>query len=64
MVKINLFIFSLSLFLGLFLVYVCAPKPEVIIKYPTMKNYNQLKYIDESNRCYRYVPKNIKCPKI
>tara|TARA_X000000950_G_C13803706_1_gene614670 strand:+ start:888 stop:1082 length:195 start_codon:yes stop_codon:yes gene_type:complete len=63
MVKINLFIFSLSLFLGLFLVYVCAPRPEVIIKYPTMKNYNQLKYIDEGNRCYRYIPKNIKCPK-
>ena len=63
MVKINLFIFSLSLFIGLFFVYICAPKPEVIIKYPNLKNYKDLKYIDENNKCYKYEPKKVKCPK-
>jgi hypothetical protein len=63
MINIDLFIFSIALFIGLFFVYLYAPKPNVIIKYPTLKNANMLTYIDENNKCYRYVPKVTKCPK-
>ena len=63
MIEIDLFIFSVSLFIGLFFVYMYAPKPHVIIKYPTLKNSDKLTFIDESNKCYKYVPKVTNCPK-
>lgn len=64
MFKIDLMVFSISLFVGLFMVYVTAPKPHVIIKYPNLKNADKLTYIDENNNCYKYVPKEVKCPGI
>jgi len=63
MLKINFFIFSVSLFIGLFFVYIYAPRPKIIIKYPTVKNANKLTYIDENNNCYKYIPKPVNCPK-
>ena len=63
MIKIDLMIFSISLFIGLFLVYITAPTPNIIFKYPTLNNINETTYIDENNKCYRYIPKPIPCKK-
>ena len=63
MIEIDLFIFTMSFFIGIYFVYITAPKPNVIIKYPTLKNVNKLKYIDNDNRCYKFAPKEIDCPK-
>ena len=63
MIEIDIFVFSISLFIGLFFVYIYAPKPQIIMKYPTIQNADKLKYIDESNTCYKYVPKEVNCPK-
>ncbi len=32
------------------------------MKYPTLKNADKLKYIDENNKCYKYTPKEVNCP--
>ena len=37
-------------------------KPKIIMKYPTLKNADKLKYIDENNKCYKYTPKEVNCP--
>ena len=63
MIKIDIMIFSISLFIGLFLVYITAPVPNIIFKYPTLNNINETTYVDEKNKCYRYVPKPIPCKK-
>ena len=63
MVEINLYIFFISLFIGLFVVYITSPKPQIIIKYPTLENIMTTTYIDESNICYKYISKEIECPR-
>ena len=62
MIKINLFVFGLSLFVGLFLVYVTSPKPRIILKYPNLKNVNNLNFVDENNNCVKFSPKEVACP--
>ena len=62
MVKINLFIFALSLFVGLFLVYITSPKPKIILKYPNLKNVNNLNFVDENNNCVKFSAKEVSCP--
>ena len=54
----------MSLFIGFFLVYITAPIPNIIVKYPTLKNANDTIFIDESNKCYKYIPKPVDCDKI
>jgi hypothetical protein len=61
MLKIDIMVFLLSLFVGLFFVYVTAPKPNIIFKYPSLNSANKIKYIDENNTCYKYVPKQTNC---
>ena len=63
MIKIDILIFSISLFIGLFFVYITAPKPNIIFKYPTFNNIHDTVYIDEKNKCYKYVPKVVECEK-
>ena len=63
MLEINLFIFFLSFFIGIFFVYVTAPKKNVIVKYPTLENINELTFSDNKNECIKYIPKEIECPK-
>ena len=61
MIKINLFVFALSLFVGLFLVYVTSPKPRIILKYPNLKNVNNLNFVDENNNCVKLSAKEVAC---
>jgi hypothetical protein len=61
MIKINLFVFALSLFVGLFLVYVTSPKPKIILKYPNLKNVNNSNFVDENNNCVKFSAKEVSC---
>ena len=63
MIKIDIMVFSISLFIGFFLVYITAPKPHIIIKNPTLNNVHDTIYIDDNNKCYKYVAKSIECSK-
>ena len=60
--KIDLSYFFLTLFLGIFIVYVTAPKPRVVIKNPTPSNAGKITYVDDNGVCYKYQKKEIMCP--
>ena len=61
MIKINLYYFFISLCFGFFLVYITSPKPKIVVKYPNLKNYKELTYVDEKGVCYKYKPVEVKC---
>jgi hypothetical protein len=54
--------FFLALFLGIFIVYISSPIPDVIIKYPTSDNAGKITYKDEHDVCYRYIANEVECP--
>ena len=60
---INFKWFLISLALGLFLAYCTASKPEVIVKYPTPDNSNNLIFEDDVNNCYKFNVDEVTCPK-
>jgi len=54
--------FLISLVIGLFIVYVFNPTPNVIYVYPTPENIDKLQYKDYANNCYEFTSKEVKCP--
>ena len=68
MKRINIFkffnvpCFIISLAIGLFLVYISAPSPNVIFVYPNPDNEKQILYKDNSDTCYQCKSNEIKCP--
>ena len=56
--KIDLFYFFVSLFIGLYIVYVTAPKPQVILEYP--KEYEHFENTENGIK-YEYEYGNINC---
>lgn len=61
--KVEIFFIILGLGLGLFIIYILAPAPKIILKYPTIENINNTTYVDENGNCYKYYAKEISCPK-
>lgn len=55
--------FFLSFCVGMFMVYILTPLPEIIIKYPTPQNSGKILYKDSSDMCYTYEAKEVSCPK-
>ena len=47
-IKIELLL--ISIIIGIFIMYIFSPKPQIILKYPNEKNI----YIDNNNVCYKY----------
>jgi len=54
--NINIKLLLLSILIGIIIIYIINPQPQVIFKYPNEKNI----YIDENNVCYKYKKKYIK----
>ena len=54
--------FLLSFSLGLLLVYCTMPNPEIIVKYPTPDVTNKMVFTDDTNNCYKFNTKEVKCP--
>ena len=54
--------FFAALCLGLFYTYITAPKPQIVIKYPTPFNAGKVTYIDQNNVCYKYQIRKTQCP--
>ena len=48
--KINLDLLLVAIIIGISIMYIFAPKPEVIVKMPNESNV----YIDNNNVCYKY----------
>lgn len=55
--------FFISFFVGIFLVYILAPTPDVIFRYPTPENAGKIIYQDHANTCYTYNVKEVNCDK-
>ena len=53
--------FFIGLFLGLYYVYITAPEPKVVIKYPTPENAGKVTYMDDNNVCYKYKIVEVQC---
>ena len=60
---INPLVFFVSLFVGLFFVYISTPVPDIVIKYPTPENSGKVTYMDSAKNCYKYRARAVKCPK-
>ena len=55
--------FFISFCVGMLIVYSMTPKPKIIIKYPTPQNAGKIIYKDKSGVCYKYLAKEVKCPR-
>jgi hypothetical protein len=54
--------FIISFCIGIFMVYITLPLPEIIIRYPTPFNAGKIVYKDNADLCYVYDSKEISCP--
>lgn len=61
MFKINSIYFILSFCIGIFLVYVITPFPEVIYTFPTPDNVDDTIYNNKNGSCYKYKAKEVQC---
>ena len=60
---IDIKVFLLALFGGLFLSYILAPKKRVIYVYPNPSNTEKLSYKDKADNCFKFQKYEIDCPK-
>jgi hypothetical protein len=54
--------FFISLGIGLFIVYITTPTPDVIVLYPTPQTVSKHIYQDPGNVCYQYTMDMTTCP--
>ena len=59
---ISIPVFLISFSIGVLIVYLTTPPPRPIMVYPTPENVGELLYKDDANQCYRFIPKEVKCP--
>lgn len=59
---INPFYFFISFAIGLLLVYVITPPPNIVVKFPSPYNAGKIVYKDKSDTCYKYNAHKQSCP--
>jgi hypothetical protein len=61
--NINIKVFIISFAIGLFIVYIFSPPPEVIVKFPSPHNSGDILYREkDGSGCFKYVAENHECP--
>jgi hypothetical protein len=55
--------FFVSLAVGFLAVYVMAPKPQIVVKFPSPQNAGKIVYKDNSNTCFVYKADSVSCPR-
>ncbi len=60
--KINFFYFIAAFCIGIILVNIIKPKPEIIMKFPTKYNIDSTVYEDKSGNCFKYTAEEKECP--
>jgi hypothetical protein len=53
----------IGIFIGIFGIYFIKPTKNVIYKYPTPDNSNNIVYKDKNDVCYKYIAKEVDCDK-
>ena len=61
MLNIHPLYFFISFGIGIFLVYIMTPPPEIILKFPSPYNAGKVTYTDKAHNCYRYKAEQVKC---
>lgn len=59
---LNPLYFFISFAVGLFIVYVFNPPPQVVVKFPSPYNSEKIIYKDKNDSCYKYKSENVTCP--
>ena len=59
---IDTFYFIVAFSIGVFISYVLAPPPQIVIQYPTPENAGKITYQDDAGVCYKYRSVNVQCP--
>ena len=54
--------FLAALVVGLIYTYITAPKPRIIVRYPTPENAGKIIYHDDADACYTYNVQSTSCP--
>ena len=54
--------FVAALAIGLLYTYLTAPKPTLVIRYPTPDNAGKITYRDDADVCYKYKVVPTVCP--
>lgn len=60
---IDIKVFLMALFGGLFLSYILAPKKRVIYVYPNPSNTDKLQFKDKADNCFKFQKQEVACPK-
>ncbi len=53
--------FFISLLITLFLVYILAPKPKIVVKEVNLSNHQDLVFSKSDESCYKYKKEEVKC---
>jgi len=61
MFKISLFYFIMSLFIGIMILYVIHPSPEIVNNYPQIDSLSKIIYKDDIGKCYSYIKEKKSC---
>jgi hypothetical protein len=59
---IDVRVFFISFFVGVFILYFFAPNHKYVTSYPPTDNSNQSIYKEKENQCFKYEVKEINCP--
>jgi hypothetical protein len=59
---INVYVFLISLAIGILFVYLFQPELKVIYVYPTPDNENKILYKDKTDNCFYFKSEEIACP--
>lgn len=59
---ISLPIFLISFVIGLFFVYMLGPESKTIYIYPSLQNYANTQYKDNTEQCFQFKPVETQCP--
>ena len=54
--------FALAFAIGMLAVYLTAPAPTIVVKFPSPYNVGKVMYRDQADNCYKYGAEEVKCP--
>lgn len=53
--------FIIGISIGIFILYIYKPYPNIIIKHPTPENVNNIIYNNKDGSCYKYTANEVPC---
>jgi hypothetical protein len=59
--QINYIFFTISFCIGILLVYMMSPVPQIVQKFPSPDNVRHTIYKDKADNCYKYSASEVDC---